>query len=390
MRTSQLALAPALTLALTLTGIFCACGGASTATHAEPARHADHANGGSHAPRHSSATGDPVSARVLGSTATFAELVSAARTLEDRGQDGSSLGCLLGGTGTPGAPWRLEADVAVAVRPLPAAWDDYDAHLRAHRGPARLLSRWGVTRAESYALAVVTFTSTVPVDSTAASALVVLTDEGAYVLSTTPGNVTESAPMPLARVDEALLALAPNHAPALVALTAEANVPLATVREALALLGELTTPITLGVPLAPDVRLPAERVVAPDVAQSGLCERGLPEPAADAPEGDLASSAVISALTPLREAAARCLSVATGRAASGGRLDVTLRIDSNGAVSEACAVHDEVRDPALRLCVLEAARALHFAAPSPVGYVDVVLPLRLTADASLAQRPLCD
>jgi hypothetical protein len=379
MRTSRLPLALALVLGL------CSCGGTSTATRPEPRTRAPRgpADAGVDARR-------GPSPRALGATANFGELVRAARTLEDRGEDGASAGCLLRGTGEVGAAWRLEADVAVAVRPLPAAWDDYDAHLRAHRGPARILSRWGVTRAESYALALVTFTSTVPVDVALPAAVVVLTDEGAYVLGTTEGTASASAPVPLARVNEALLALRPNTPPALVAVTAEANVPLGALREALSLLGALGVPVTLGVPLAPDVRLPEERPVAPDVAERGLCARGLPEAPADATEGDLAASAVMDALGPLRDAAARCLSVASGRAAAGGRIDVTLRIGADGTVGEACALRDEPLDPALRLCVLEAARALHFPAPSPAGYVDVVLPLRLAADATLEQRPLCD
>lgn len=384
-------LALALTTSLALMTPLAACGGASPTARPEPARRAQrtHADG--------AAQGDPArgdgagSARALGATATFADLVHAARTLEDRGEGGASAGCLLRGSGAAASPWRLEADVAVAVRPLPAPWDDYDAHLRGHRGPARVLSRWGQTRAEPYSLALVAFTSTVPVDATRGAAVLVLTDAGAYVLGTAPDSpLSATGALPLARVVEALRALQPGSTPALVAVTAEADLPLASVRAALAVLADLGAPSTLAVPLAPDVRLPAEPAVAPDVAERGLCGHGLPEAAADAVEGDLAPGDIVGALTPLREAAARCLSVTSGRAASGGRLEVTLRIAANGTVSEACTLRDELLDPALRICVLEAARSLRFPAPSPAGYVDVVLPLRLAADASLAQRPLCE
>ena len=330
------------------------------------------------------------SARALGATATFAELVRAARELEDRGEGNATAGCLLRGSGAVGEAWRFEADVAVAVRPLPAAWDDYDAHLRAHRGPARILSRWGQTRAEPYSLALATLTSTVPVDTTLPAAVVLLTDAGAYVLGTAQSSAPVGAAVPTARLVEALRALQPGGAPAMIAVTAEAALPLASLREALAVLGELGVPIALAVPLAPDVRLPADPVASPDVAERGLCGRGLPEPPPSAVEGDLAQSVVVAALSPLRDAVARCMSNATGRAASGGRLDVTLRIGADGTVTEACAVRDDVLDPALRICVLEAARSLRFPLPSPSGYVDLALPLRLAADATLAQRPLCE
>lgn len=373
--------------AITLAVALCACGPSTAQRPTRTSR--EHVTSTDRGRPTTDTPATTLDTRALGAAATFADLVHAARTLEDRGDANSSARCLLRGTGEVGASWRLEADIAVAVRPLPAPWDDYDAHLRAHRGPVRLLSRWGQTRAEPYALALATFTSTVPVDATRAAALVALTNEGAHVVGTTPGAMAAGAPMPLARVAEALRALQPSGTPALIALTAEAEVPLASVREMLALLAELGVPVALAVPLAPDVRLPAEPPVAPDAAERGLCGRGLPEPPPSATEGDLAESAVIGALTPLREAAARCLTVASGRAASGGRLDVTLRIGADGAVTEACTLRDELLDPALRMCVLEAARALRFPVPSPAGYVDIVLPLRLAADASLAQRPLC-
>jgi len=377
---------PRRSLALALT--LAACGGATT-----PIGLADRSRAADQPPIDDD--GDAVeaearSARALGATATFAELVRAARELEDRGEGNATAGCLLRGGGAAGEAWRLEADVAVAVRPLPAAWDDYDAHLRAHRGPARILSRWGQTRAEPYSLALATLTSTVPVDTTLPAAVVVLTDAGAYVLGTAQSGARAAAAVPAARLIEALRALQPGGAPAMIAVTAEAALPLASLREALAVLAELGVPIALAVPLAPDVRLPADPVVSPDVAERGLCGRGLPEPATSAVEGDLAQSVVVAALAPLRDAAARCMNTATGRAASGGRLDVTLRIGADGTVTEACAVRDDVLDPALRICVLEAARALRFPLPNPSGYVDLALPLRLAADATLAQRPLCE
>jgi hypothetical protein len=243
---------------------------------------------------------DAAQVRALGNAADFGALVRAAQALEAAGAAGSDAGCVLRAPTAPGASWRLEADVAVALRPLPAAWEDLDAPLRTRRGAARLLSRWGQTRTEPFAIA-------------------------------------------------------------------------------------------LAVPLDPDVRLPAEPVVPPEVMDRGFCGGGaLPEPAADAVEGDLPAVEVRAALAPLGEAAARCLAGASGRAASGGRLDLALRITAAGRVGDACVVRDPILDPTLRLCVLAAAQSLRFPAPSPAGFVDLALPLRLTPDAALAQRPLCE
>jgi hypothetical protein len=289
-----------------------------------------------------------------------------------------------------GAPWRLEADVAVALRPLPAAWADLDAPLRTRRGAARLLSRWGQTRAEPVALALAAFTGTQPTDPTLPGVAVVLTDAGAWVLGTTRDSPAATTPVAVASLPEVVRAVVAGNAPAQIFVTAEEGVSLEILRTALATLAPFGAPIALAVPLAPDVRLPAEPVVPPEVMDRGFCGSGLPEPAADAVEGELPESALREALGPLRDAAARCLVSASGRAASGGRLELALRVTAEGRVGEACVLRDPILDPALRLCVLAAAQSLRFPTPRPAGFVDLALPLRLAPDAALAQRPLSE
>jgi hypothetical protein len=334
---------------------------------------------------------DAAQARALGNAADFGALVRAAQALEAAGAAGSDAGCVLRAPTAPGASWRLEADVAVALRPLPAAWEDLDAPLRTRRGAARLLSRWGQTRTEPFAIALAAFTGTQPVDPSLPAATVALTDAGAWVLGTTRESPPARAPVALAALPEAVRAVVAGSAPAQIMVTAEATVSLEILHSALALLAPLGAPIALAVPLDPDVRLPAEPVVPPEVMDRGFCGGGaLPEPAADAVEGDLPAVEVRAALAPLGEAAARCLAGASGRAASGGRLDLALRITAAGRVGDACVVRDPILDPTLRLCVLAAAQSLRFPAPSPAGFVDLALPLRLTPDAALAQRPLCE
>jgi hypothetical protein len=333
---------------------------------------------------------DAALARALGSAANFGALVRAAQALESAGAASSDAGCVLRAPSTPGASWRLEADVAVALRPLPAAWNDLDGPLRTRRGAARLLSRWGQTHAEPVALALAAFTGTQPADPTQPALAVALTDAGAWVLGTTRESPATTAPVALSALPDAVRTVAAGTTPAQIFVTAEADISLETLRAALAALAPFGAPIALAVPLAPDVRLPAEPVVAPEVMDRGFCGGGLPEPAADAVEGDLPESALRDALGPLREAAARCLANASGRAASGGRLDLALRITAEGRVGEACVLRDPILDPALRLCVLAAAQSLRFPAPRPAGFVDLALPLRLAPDAALAQRPLCE
>ncbi|MFW5876139.1 MAG: hypothetical protein ACOCXM_05340, partial [Myxococcota bacterium] len=63
----------------------------------------------------------PSAHRALGPAATFGELVAAARALDDAGAGDADAGCLLRSPPTSAGGWRLEADLAVAVRPLPDA-----------------------------------------------------------------------------------------------------------------------------------------------------------------------------------------------------------------------------------------------------------------------------
>ena len=68
----------------------------------------------------------PRDPRALPGSAVFGDLVEVARALDERRDSRSESGCLL--RASPGA-YRLEADLAVAVRPLPQAPEELDARL---------------------------------------------------------------------------------------------------------------------------------------------------------------------------------------------------------------------------------------------------------------------
>jgi hypothetical protein len=313
--------------------------------------------------------------RGLSLGASWGELVAAARALDDESAAESDAGCVLRGTG----PYRFEADVAVAIRPLPEAPEDLDARLE-ESGSARLFTRWGQINGEGE-LAIVAFTGTPP-PSAPRGAAVVVTDRGLYVRPAGTGEA--HGPLPF---DEGVgAARAMVAASPMTVIAAESGVPLETMRDLLERLPREASPkIALGVTLAPDVRLPDP--ASREDAGRGMCPDGLPD--YDGALGELSPRAIVGALGPLREGAQRCMTTATGPGAAGTRIGLAMRIGEDGRLSEACITEDSASDPALRACILDVARATAFPAPDPPGAVDAVLPMELVPDASLAQALLC-
>ncbi|RLB51027.1 MAG: hypothetical protein DRJ42_17640 [Deltaproteobacteria bacterium] len=323
----------------------------------------------------------PPDPRALGISARFGDLVRAARAVDDTNQAESAEGCVLRGDG----PYRLTADVAVAIRPLPEAPEDLDARLR-DATSARLFTRWGqVPRVPApEAIAVVGITGTPPPARTEGAAIFV-TDEGIYVRPAGFG----AAHGPLSFTDGAGAARATVSGSGMTLVAAEAGVSLAALRDLLALLPpEAHGKVALGVTLPANVTLPDATPIADD--GRGLCPDGLPAVTDDAGDpGELTGAAIVGALGPLRQGAAQCMATARGPGAAGTRVGLAMRIGADGRLTEACITNDSASDPALRDCLLEAARATVFPAPSPAGYVDAVLPLTLVPDASLTQALVC-
>ena len=209
----------------------------------------------------------PGLARALGPTATFTDLVAAARRLDDRGEGASDAGCLLRGSGEADGAWRLEAELAVALRPLP----EPGAALarRAARGrPFRLLSRWG-RRGDAEGLTLVAFTDAPPPPAGPLGALL-LTEAGVHALRSDRALAGAPAPLEGWALPEALDGVTQ------LVVSADAGTPLARLRRLLAALPEAASrDVVLAVPLPEDVRLPD--APSPADADDLLCgEEGLP------------------------------------------------------------------------------------------------------------------
>jgi hypothetical protein len=358
-----------------------ACGGGSETQNEDGVRDpasGDGAGGGE---------SPPVAAdtRVLGAGATFADLVSAARRLDDTGRADSDAGCIL--RGSEGLPWKLEADLSVAVRPVPEAPADLDERLGRARGAVRVLTRWGALGAEGGDVALVGLTSTFPLRESEGVALF-LTDRGVWVRDLAAGAEAPAEALPLddaaARVLERIERVAMP-----VFVTAEAGIPLGRVRQLLAALPTaLSGLVAIAVPLAEETRLP-ETTTAP-AGDRMMCPDGLPAPTADMQLGNIAPEDIIGSLTPLRDGARQCFDNTTGPAALGGRLVLHFRIGPEGQITEGCYTEDDIDDITLRTCVREAARATRFPAAGPSSFVDAALPLVFTPDASLRQAALCE
>ncbi|MGE0789467.1 MAG: hypothetical protein AB7S26_27580 [Sandaracinaceae bacterium] len=318
--------------------------------------------------------------RALGADATFADAVTAARTLDAHRDQDSSAGCLLR------RGWRLEADLAVAVRPPPEPAADLDERLGRDGEPVVVLTRWGMYGNPAPGrIALTALTSTMPPRVEPATVLFV-TDRGVYVRDSV-GRV--NVPAPIADPRASISSLGSDDGPVFV--TAEAGTPLARVAEILAMLPAASIGrVGLAVPLAENTRLPETPSgdAPPDL--TGLCPNGLPPRAAGDPEGNLRPDRIIGALGPLRQAAEICVGTAAGAGAGGGRVVLSFRIAPDGRVSEACVSEEPAPDPSLRECLLRGVRATMFDEPSPAGSVDVALPLVLAPLASQRQRALCD
>jgi hypothetical protein len=319
-----------------------------------------------------------VDARDLPPHATFADVVDAARALDDSGQTAADEPrCLLDLRG----PARLAADVAVGARPLAPAPLVLASALNDAAGPASVFSAWGTTPGE--ALALVAFTTTTPAAARAPAIAAILTPEGVSVRAA--HMAVRAHPEPLS-IEATASLLAELEPPAIVYVSAEAAIPLERVAALLRALPERFE-VALAVALPKGTRLPApERAPSTELT----CPDGLPAPRPDEPEGELDPAALRGALGPLKEQALACALSTGGRALLGGKLTLGLRVNADGKLDPLCMLQDTIGESLLRRCVIEAARALRMPAPEPRGFVDVHLPLELALLGPTAQRALCE
>ncbi len=308
--------------------------------------------------------------RTLGPEATYADLVDAAQALDGASAADSDDGCLLG-------PRRLSADLALPLRPLPDPIPSLSRALARHRGPMRVLSRWGQRGAGRRAVAIFTMTP-----RTDGEAMLLFASDDGVRLRATGGEPGGSEPFGVSELgDRVLAARATVTGP--IVLVADGGTPLVRVRSLLAALPSDAV-VAFGVLLPEDTRLP-EPLVASDDTDTGLCADGLP--GTEAAEGQFDLEAARPALAELQAQVTRCNDYRSGSGADEGTITVALRITEGGAVGGVCATDDSVGDPALRACTLGAIREVRF--PDPGGVVDLAIPFRFQPSTLGRQTPLC-
>lgn len=370
------AAAAAAQIALTLAGSGCAATNPVQPTTREPAEVTAEAP----APANPTQAEAGVAALALGPNADFADLVTAAQasTGSPPADD-----CLLG---------RTDKGFALGVAAAPAAstWPQPSktpaATTVAADGvttPGRVLTPWGLVGPGGDGPLWMAFTP-LPASAAQATGLLVELDRGQVRL-----HRTDDAAVPPAPMDHDALALEVvkqrGGEPITVYVAATAQTPLRSLH---ALLHRLPVdiPVALAVALPPGSSMPP---ATKERAVPARCPEGLPEPDDDAEDGELPRAQLVAAMAPLAESARGCFESARGRAASGGRVVVALRIGDRGSIAHACIASPTLGDPVLDTCIAENARQLRFAVPSPPGIVDVHLPLQLTAIESSPPRAVC-
>jgi len=352
------------------------CGSASPAPeHAAPApAHVDAP------PEATNTSAGPPTTRV--SSANFGGLIRGIQGLAEPTQH-AELFCLLGLDGEQAALGTLPLS---ALSVLPEAPMHLAESLQGAPTHARVLTRWGQRGNEPLDLLVATFTALPPQATADPIVVLAITRLGIFVRET---DRPTTAVNPLTSSDALLWLLERTAQGAVtVIVTAEAEVESTQVHALLRSLPSSVRHVALGVALAADTRLPAVTAQAPDA--SIHCPDGLPDPPADAAEGDLPSAAIMQSLSAIHESLQRCLASTSGPGAAGGKVTLALRIVETGRVTDACLAEDAIHDNVLAACITETARTATFPRPMPVGSVDVHIPLSLAPIADAPPRAVCE
>jgi hypothetical protein len=274
-----------------------ACSVGCGATTSEAPRRSDRGQGDRAVPVDDTPAQRITSPRDLAADATFADLVAAARRQDDLRAQDSSAGCLL-----RTRPWRLEADLAAAVRPLPEPPPSLTARLER----VAVLTRYGAIGEPTAPLGLVAFTTTRPAAGAGAAVLVV-TPRGLFLGRTDAARFDELDRSRLARIDDGRSQLF---------VTANAGVTVRELADVLAALPPMPGRIALAVALPDGTRLPEPRAASTETAP--ICE--LSALADDAPLGDLSVEALRAGVAPLADRARLCAGTTDGAGALGGRV----------------------------------------------------------------------
>lgn len=274
---------------------------------------------------------------------------------------------------------------APALKTMPEAPMHLAEALAASTGHARVLTRWGQRGGEPFDLLVATFTP-LPPSALANPVVVAVITRTGIVLRETEQVL---AVAPLTHDDAALWLLErTSRGPFTLLVTAEAETPAIEVHALLRALPSSVRDVALAVALDPATSLPSTAPQAPDARMH--CPDGLPEPPASAPEGDLPSASIVRSMTAIHERLQRCLANTTGPGTVGGKVTLALRIADTGNVSASCLVEDAIHDNILAACLTETARTATFSRPTPVGFVDVHIPLSLAPSSDPSPRVVCE
>lgn len=308
--------------------------------------------------------------------ATFLDLL---RAIQARAEQPTGA-CLLRRTR---AGFTVGAPLALATQ----GWPETPASLPTAEPEHRLhvLTRWGQLGGAEPGPLLIDVTG-VPPAALQAPAVALLLDAGGAIQLLS----TDAAPQRLAdaHASGAALVAATRRGIQSLFVTATRDTPVASI-------AALLEQVPDGAAVAFAIALPPGSRMAPveppaSALHASVCPSGLPAPAADAQEGDLDRSALLAALEPLQPAAADCMQHAGVGAAAGGRITLAIRIGSAGQVTHACLVEDGIGDATLAACLSEHARSLRFPTPTPAGFVDVHLPLALSAPSSAPLRAYCE
>lgn len=274
---------------------------------------------------------------------------------------------------------------APALKTMPEAPTHLAERLARSTGHARVLTRWGQRGGEPFDLLVATLTPLPP--GALGNPIVVGAVTRAGVVVRETEQVVAVAPM---THDDAALWLLERSAGGTFTfvVTAEAETPATEVHALLRALPSSVKDVALAVALDPETNLPSTAPQAPDARMH--CPDGLPEPPASAPEGDLPSASIVRSMTAIHERLQRCLANTTGPGTVGGKVTLALRIADTGNVSHCCLVEDAIHDNVLAACLTETARTATFSRPTPVGFVDVHIPLSLAPSSDPAPRAVCE
>lgn len=329
----------------------------------------------------------PPNWRNLSSNARFGDLIAAVNHLDQHDLSRSDRKCLLRRLPFSDERIALEADLAVAVRPLPHAPDELDKRLQSESGTVHVITLWDRIGSDTSGIVLVAFTTTTPASARLPAVALFLTNRGIYVRQSDQTSEPNNKPIQLNELAPLLAHIASQKDFALY-VTADAQVSLRALYDLLSALPDPQPEIALAVVVAAGTRLPKQSKSSTRDT-TVWCSQGLPELKSEIPEGDIPRSDIIAAVGAIHEGAQQCLAEADGSAAAGGRLQVAFRVGVSGNVERQCLIEDEIQNLALAKCILSTVSTLRFPPPNPSGPVDIHLPLRLTSQGINRQKPIC-